>query len=138
MPDVAGRVRFLPRLPTESFFSLLAVSDVMLDPTPFCGGNTTLEALAVGTPVVTFPGAFLRGRLSYAIYRQMGLSACIASDLQDYVAIATRLGTDPAEREAVAAEIERTREAVFEDDRIVAELEAWMTAAVEEARDSKG
>ena len=138
MPDVAGRVRFLPRLPTESFFSLLAVSDVMLDPTPFCGGNTTLEALAVGTPVVTFPGAFLRGRLSYAIYRQMGVSACIASDLQDYVAIATRLGTDPAEREAVAAEIERTREAVFEDDRIVAELEAWMTAAVEEARDSKG
>jgi len=138
MPDVAGRVRFLPRLPIGSFFSLLAASDVLLDPTPFCGGNTTLEALAVGTPVVTFPGAFLRGRLSYAIYRQMGISTCIAADLQDYVTIATRLGMNPAERKSASAEIEQSRAAVFEDDRIVADFETWMTAAVEEARGSGG
>ena len=136
MPDVAGRVRFLPRLPIEAFFNLVAVSDVMLDPTPFCGGNTTLEALAVGTPVVTLPGEFLRGRLSYAIYRQMGLSTCVATDLQDYVAIATRLGMDPAARSAAAAAIEETRDAMFEDHQIVAQLEAWFISAVEETRDA--
>ena len=136
--QASERIRFLPRLPIEGFFTLLSVSDVMLDPTPFCGGNTTLEALALGTPVVTYPGAFLRGRLSYAIYRQTGVSTCIASDLQDYVAMATRLGMDAAERNAAAAEIEQTRGAVFEDDRIVADLESWMTGAVEEARDSMG
>lgn len=138
MPDVAGRVRFLPRLPLEAFFNLVAVTDVMLDPTPFCGGNSTLEALAVGTPVVTIAGAFLRGRLSYAIYRQMGVSSCIASDLQDYVTIATRLGMDPVERATVAAEIEATRDAVFEDHRIVADLETWMISAVEDARAATG
>lgn len=136
MPDVAGRVRFLPRLPLDAFFNLVAASDVMLDPTPFCGGNTTLEALAVGTPVVTLPGAFLRGRLSYALYRQMGVSTCIASDLQDYVAIATRLGMDPDARSAAVAAIEETRGAVFEDERIVAELEGWFIATVEETRDA--
>jgi protein O-GlcNAc transferase len=138
MPDVAGRVRFLPRLPIAAFFDLLAQSDVMLDPTPFCGGNTTLEALAVGTPVVTIPGTFLRGRLTYAIYRQMGVSACIASDLQDYVAIAVRLGTDPAARSAAVMAIEETRDAVFEDDRIVGELEDWFVSAVTAARDAMG
>jgi len=136
MPDVAARVRFLPRLPIEAFFNLVAVSDVMLDPTPFCGGNTTLEALAVGTPVVTLPGEFLRGRLSYAIYRQMGLSTCVASDLQDYVAIATRLGMDSAARSAAAAAIEETRDAMFEDHQIVAQLEAWFIDVVEETRDA--
>ena len=137
MPDVAGRVRFLPRLPREAFFNLLAVSDVMLDPTPFCGGNTTLEALAVGTPVVTYPGAFLRGRLTYALYRQMGIDTCVAADLQDYVAIATRLAMDPAARGATVAAIEETRGAVFEDDEIVAQLEAWFVSAVEDTRGSK-
>ena len=136
MPDVAGRVRFLPRLPIEAFFNLVAVSDVMLDPTPFCGGNTTLEALAVGTPVVTLPGEFLRGRLSYAIYRQMGISTCVATDLQDYVAIATRLGMDPAARGAAVAAIEETRDALFEDHQIVAQLESWFIDAVEETRDA--
>jgi len=136
MPDVAGRVRFLPRLPIAAFLDLVARSDVVLDPTPFCGGNTTLEALAVGTPVVTLPGEYLRGRLSYAIYRQMGISACVASDLRDYVAIATRLGTDPAARSAAVKAIEETRDAVFEDDRIVAELEDWFVSAVAHARDA--
>ncbi len=136
MPDVAGRVRFLPRLAMEAFFDLIATSDVMLDPTPFCGGNTTLEAIAIGTPVVTIPGDFLRGRLSYALYRQMGIDACIAADLQDYVGIATRLGTDPTARAAAVAAIEETRGAVFEDDKIVAELEAWFVSAVEETRDA--
>lgn len=136
MPDVAARVRFLPRLPIDAFFNLVAVSDVMLDPTPFCGGNTSLEALAAGTPVVTFPGAFLRGRLTYALYRQMGIDACIAADLQDYVAIATRLGTDPAARGDAVTAIAETRNAVFEDDEIVTELEAWFVSAVEETRDA--
>jgi predicted O-linked N-acetylglucosamine transferase (SPINDLY family) len=136
MPDVAGRVRFLPRLPMDAFFNLIAISDVVLDPTPFCGGNSTLEALAVGTPVVTLPGEFLRGRLSYALYRQMGVSTCIATDLQDYVAIATRLGMDPAARSAAVAAIDETRGAVFEDERIVAELESWFISTVEETRDA--
>ncbi len=134
MPDVAARIRFLPRLAFDRFLTLIARSDVVLDPTPFCGGNTTLEALAVGTPVVTIPGDFLRGRLSYALYRQMDMTSCVASDLDDYVAIATRLGTDADARNAVVAAIAETRDAVFEDDRIVAELEAWFVSAVENAR----
>src|SRR5262249_45536305 len=64
MPDVCDRVRWLPRLSRPDYIRLLAASDVMLDPIHFGGGNTSYEAFAMGLPVVTWPSAFLRGRLT--------------------------------------------------------------------------
>ncbi len=51
----SSRVRFLPTLPHDDFLRLLRAAAVVLDPFPFGGGVTTLEAFAVGTPVVTLP-----------------------------------------------------------------------------------
>ena len=50
------------------------VSDVVLDTFPFGGGVTSLQTLAMGAPLVTLPSRFLRGRLTLALYRQMGCS----------------------------------------------------------------
>ena len=44
----AARVRWLPRMRNVVFLSLLAAADVVLDPFPFGGGITTLDALRVG------------------------------------------------------------------------------------------
>ena len=43
-----------------TFPGSLASADVILDPLHFSGGNTTFEALAMGTPIVTLPGTFMR------------------------------------------------------------------------------
>eukprot|EP00644_Phytophthora_capsici_P001751 jgi/Phyca11/107852/e_gw1.14.225.1 len=42
------RVFFLPTLPFDEFQALLTLSDVVLDPFPFGGGVTTLDALHLG------------------------------------------------------------------------------------------
>jgi predicted O-linked N-acetylglucosamine transferase (SPINDLY family) len=47
---------FLPTLPYNDFMGLLLAADVVLDPFPFGGGVTTLDALAVGTYVCVFSG----------------------------------------------------------------------------------
>ncbi len=85
LPAADRRVKFLPSLPRPDFLHLLSIADVMLDPFPFCGGNTTYEAIGVGTPVVTLPGEFLRGRLTHGMYRQMDLQSLSAISVNQYV-----------------------------------------------------
>ena len=82
-PDVAPRIVLLPALNRTDFVALLAASDVMLDPLHYSGGNTSLEAFSVGTPIVTWPGAFMRGRHTHGFYRLMGLDDCVARDAAD-------------------------------------------------------
>ena len=125
MPDVLDRVAFLPQLYHEDFLRLNACVDVLLDPTHFGGGNTTYEALALGTPVVTLPSPYLKGRITQALYRRMGVSTCIASDEESYVDLAVRLGTDAAWRAEVSAEILAASHRLFEDESALTALEEF-------------
>jgi protein O-GlcNAc transferase len=70
----AERIVFAPALRQLDFFRLLLAADVILDPFHFGGGNSTYEALALGVPIVTMPGAFMRGRVTNACYKKMGLA----------------------------------------------------------------
>ena len=81
--------------PNADLLQLLASADVILGPFPFGGGNTTYEPLAVGTPVVTYTGRFLRGRISDALDHRMGMWSPVAADSAQYVTLAVRLATAP-------------------------------------------
>ncbi len=130
MPAVADRILFLPSMPGERFMQLLAVSDVMLDPLFFNGMNSSLEALAVGLPVVTLPTALQRGRHTRAMYVRMEMADCIAASEADYVDIAVRLGTDPAARQALRERILNRNHVLYEDLRVVREFERFFEEAL--------
>lgn len=134
MPDVADRVRWIPHQKWSDFLRLIAVADVMLDTLHFGGGQTTLEAMAVGTPVVTLPGTLRRNRISNAYLKKIGVEECIARDAEDYVRIALKLGTDPEYRARVKAKIEARSGELFDDVGAVRELEAFLLEAVRESR----
>jgi protein O-GlcNAc transferase len=104
-PEVVGRLRLLRPMPLADFLGLVAVSDVMLDPLHYSGGNTSLEAFALGTPIVTWPGAFMRGRHTHGFYKLMGLDDCVARDHADYVELALRLAAEPAFRRHVTRRV---------------------------------
>ena len=125
MPDVLDRVDFLPRLDHAAFLSLNSCLDVLLDPLHFGGGHTSYEALAVGTPVVTLPSPYLKGRITQALYRTMGVTSCIATSLDDYMAIALRLGLDATYRAEVRTAILAACPAIFEDGGVLGDLEAF-------------
>ena len=105
---------------------MLAAADVILDPLHFGGGNTSYEAFAVGAPIVTLPGGFLRSRITYALYRSMRLEECVALDRQDYVAKAVRLATDRAWREQVRTRILAAGQQLYENSRGIRELEQFL------------
>ncbi len=125
------RVDFIDQQDHPDFVSLLGLADVMLDTPHFCGGNTTLEAFAVGTPVVTLPSTFRRGLLTAGFYRQMGIEDCIASDGVNYVAIALRLGTDPIYRQTISQRILAGCARVFEHRASVEAFEHFLAGVVD-------
>ena len=125
LADVINRVVWVPGLSRADFLNLLAVCDVALDTLHFNGMNTSLEAFAVGTPVVTQPTALQRGRHTFGMYTRMGIDACIARDAAHYVSIAVALGTDPAERERISAQILARNDCLYEDVQVVREFERF-------------
>ncbi len=128
-PDVVERVIFVPRIPQAEFFRLLMMADVILDPPFFGGGNTSYEAFAMGLPIVTWPGAFMRGRVTEGCYRQMGYTELVADSLDSYVEIALRLATDGEWRERVKHQIATRSAVLYEDARVITELENFFRAA---------
>ena len=130
MPDVADRIQFLPPQKDGYFTNLLAVSDVILDTIHFGGQNTTHEGLSAGTPIVTWPGEFHRGRHVYGFYRRMGMMDCVANSHEEYVSIAVRLANDQEFRARVQAEILEKRHIVWQEERVVSEFERFFTEAM--------
>lgn len=92
---------WLREMPILDFWNLNLIGDVVLDTLAWSGGVTTFEAIACGRPVVTLPGKLMRGRHSYAILDQLGMTETIATDANEYVDIAARLGTDRQWRQGV-------------------------------------
>ena len=133
MPDVVDRVHWLPWLPLDDFLSLLIAADVVLDPLRFSGTNTSYQAFAFNKPVVTLPGEFLRGRTTYVSYRRMDVDDCIARDVDDYVDIAVRLGTDPDWRRAVETRIAAAHDTLFEHPEAIEAFSGFLDDAIAKA-----
>ena len=133
-PILLERVIFLPRLPPSQFMALVAHLDVLLDPIHFGSGNTMYEAMVYGTPTVTWPGRFMRGRIVAGAYRQMGVAeAPIATRLEDYAPLALALGRDAERRQRVRSSSLRGNRELFGDLEAVREFELFLRAAVDEA-----
>jgi predicted O-linked N-acetylglucosamine transferase (SPINDLY family) len=134
LPDVIDRVAFLPRLSLDDYFSLLDVADVLLDPLHYGGGLTAYDGFSLNKPIVTLPGEFVRGRYTYACYRRMGLTSCVAKTGKQYVEIALQLGTDPAVRAEAEAQLEEATSVLFEDQQAIRDYEEIFSELIETAR----
>jgi hypothetical protein len=93
-------------------------------------GNTSYEGLALGTPIVTLPGSYLRSRITLALYRKMQLMDCVADSSQQYIEVALRLATDTEYRQAISERIQTASHALYEDPSEVREFERFLTWSV--------
>ncbi|TMG85237.1 MAG: tetratricopeptide repeat protein [Betaproteobacteria bacterium] len=99
------RARVLPQVGHEDYLRINLVCDAMLDTLHWSGGNTSLDALACGLPIVTLPGPYMRGRQSAGMLKLLGVSELIAGDRSEYLAIAARLAGDPVWRDDLRTRI---------------------------------
>jgi predicted O-linked N-acetylglucosamine transferase (SPINDLY family) len=127
---------FLPYLGRLGYWNLMRACDVFLDTREWSGCNTTMDAIACGLPVVTIPGDLMRGRQSYAILTQLGVTDTIALDLDGYVEIAVRLGLDKEWRAGIVERMAGRHAALYSDRRSVVALENWYRDLVERRAES--
>jgi predicted O-linked N-acetylglucosamine transferase (SPINDLY family)/plasmid stabilization system protein ParE len=68
--------------------------DIALDPFPYCGGTTTLQALWMGVPVLTLKGGHFVSRMGASFMTAAGLPEWIADDDAGYVQKAAAFASD--------------------------------------------
>ncbi len=93
----AGRLELRGASVHHEMFEEYGHLDIALDPFPFNGGMTTLEALWMGVPVVALEGNSVVSRQSYSALANLGLADELAfPDVDAYVAGAIALAANPA------------------------------------------
>ena len=121
---------FLPRLFQQDYYRVNQLSDIFLDTFAWSGGNTTLEALSFGLPVVTCPGEMMRSRHSYAILQMLGVTETIAQTKDEYIDIAVQLGLDADWRNRLRQTIFDRHPHLYNDRTCVRALENFYRQVV--------
>ena len=133
LPRVFERIQFVPHQSMDGYLRLLSAADVLLDPLHYGGGLTSFDGLSLNKPIVTLPGAFVRGRYTLGFYRMMGVTECIAASADDYIERAVRLGTDREWRMDVVNRIGESSDAIFESSASIGEYDRIFRQLVDEA-----
>jgi predicted O-linked N-acetylglucosamine transferase (SPINDLY family) len=113
----------LPAVERFTYWNLCLLGDVFLDSVGWSGGVSTFEAIACRLPVVTVPGKFMRGRQSFAILTELGVTDTIANNDAEYVQIAVRFGVERTWRDDIVQRMADNYSLVYSDKRCVRSLE---------------
>jgi tetratricopeptide (TPR) repeat protein len=124
---------FMPQSHVADFLAGIRACDIVLDSIGWSGGNSTLETLEHDRPIVTVPGALMRGRHTAAILRMMGVTETIADDLDGYIRLAVRLARDGAWRAEVAGRIAASKARVYGDRAPIAALQEFLDRSARRA-----
>ena len=123
-PQFSDKIMIMDRMEEVEYLSLVKRADVILDTLYYTGGaNTNYDALACGTPVVTMPTNYHRGRYTTGVYEKMEILDCIAKDKNDYINIAVNIATNKDLRNTISHKILLKSPMLFEDMQAVRELE---------------
>ena len=88
------QVWFEPPFKKRDYYALLKNSHVFLEPFPFGGGNTVLQAMAAGTPVISLQTNRLKGSFGTGFYKWIKCTEFIANSIDEYVDIAIKTAND--------------------------------------------
>jgi predicted O-linked N-acetylglucosamine transferase (SPINDLY family) len=101
------RIEFVAKVALGDYMKRYHELDLCLDPFPFCGGTTTMDALWMGVPVITLAGRTAVGRGGVSILSNLGLTELIAHTPEQYVAIALDWASDHSRLAALHASLRR-------------------------------
>jgi predicted O-linked N-acetylglucosamine transferase (SPINDLY family) len=90
----ASAVEFAGRLPRQDYLQLYHRIDLGLDPLPYNGHTTSLDAFWMGVPTITLIGRTVVGRAGWSQLCNLGLPELAARTPDEFVALALQLAGD--------------------------------------------
>jgi predicted O-linked N-acetylglucosamine transferase (SPINDLY family) len=103
----ADRLDFIGRQPRAEYLRLYDRIDICLDPLPYNGITTTLDALWMGVPVVSLAGQRAAGRAGLSILKNAGLGELAAQTPEEFLKIAADLARDSDRRSELRSTLRR-------------------------------
>jgi len=101
----SGRIDLAGKMPHAEYLGLYRRIDICLDPVPYNGHTTSLDAFWMGVPVVTRVGDTVVGRAGLCQAMNLGLPELVATTSDEYVAIAVALAGDLERLERLRASL---------------------------------
>jgi predicted O-linked N-acetylglucosamine transferase (SPINDLY family) len=130
--DNIRRIRWFPGLEKDAFLNLVSVADVVLDPFPFGGCNTTFEAFDFNIPVITYPSDFLHGRFTYGLYKKMNMSdcECITQNAKEYAVMACKIVMNDRLRHKLNRAIEEGKKQIYQEKESIEEWNSFLDKVI--------
>jgi predicted O-linked N-acetylglucosamine transferase (SPINDLY family) len=123
-----NRVRIFNRLNQEEYCKMVSISDILLDPFPFGGCNTSLDAFYFNKIVVTCPSDKLNGRFTYGFYKKMGIDEPICEKMEDLSTKAIYYMNNREERLKIEQAIEKNKHVLYEEQDSIS---TWKSKLIE-------
>lgn len=132
----ASRILFTGWVPEEKHLSRYTVADLFLDTRPYNAHTSASEALRMGLPVLTMPGATFASRVAASLLAAAGMPELVVGSLQAYEDAAVELAADTAKLAAVRERLAARHPtcALFNAERYTRHLEAAFLTMVERQR----
>jgi predicted O-linked N-acetylglucosamine transferase (SPINDLY family) len=109
------------------------VADLFLDTRPYNAHATAMDALWVGLPVLTFPGAGFASRVAASLLRAVQLEDLIVASAGSYEDMAVQIAESPQRLAAIKEKLARNRieSPLFDTPRFVKHLEVGYAGMLE-------
>lgn len=121
-----SRIRWFPTLDKFHYMEIISLCDIILDPFPFGGCNTSFEAFDLNIPVVTLPSQYLSGNFTVGLYKKMGIIDTIAVSIEDYVNKCFEIVYNQKLRNKIVREIHCKKDTIFLEKESVEEWYSFL------------
>jgi len=118
---ITSQIHVFPMLQHNQYLNLMNISDVILDPYPFGGCNSSFESFSLNKVIVTQESNMINGRFTSGFYKKMDMSHLTTHNKEDYIKLAIKLGNNTKYRKSIEDKIKEKQSVLFNDQESIDE-----------------